>query len=86
MLICISKGRYDSLIRDKSLNPDNAFCFELILMPNFSTSHIGCWDSLQTNIYTCRCLPFNELLSSNCLHLPIKTFAHVTNVVKRRRE
>ena len=42
-------------------------------------------------IYTRGCLPFNELLSSNCLnfllliHLPIKTFVHVTNVVKRRR-
>ena len=33
------------------------------------------------NIYTCQCLPFNELLLSNCLHQPIKTFAHVTNVV-----
>ena len=33
------------------------------------------------NIYTCQCLPFNELLLSNCLHQPINTFAHVTNVV-----
>ena len=37
--------------------------------------------ALYGNIYTCQCLPFNELLSSNCLHQPIKTFAHVTNVV-----
>ena len=32
-------------------------------------------------IYTCKCLPFNDLLSSNCIHKPKKTFAHVTNVV-----
>ena len=33
---------------DKILNPDTAFCFGLTLMLKFSTSHIGCWDSLQT--------------------------------------
>ena len=37
--------------------------------------------NLNEYIYTCQGLPFNELLLSNCLHLPIKTFAHVTNVV-----
>ena len=38
------------------------------------------YTGLLENIYTCQCLPFNELLLSNCLHQPIKTFAHVTNV------
>ena len=33
------------------------------------------------NIYICQCLPFNELLFSNCLHQTIKTLAHVTKVV-----
>ena len=31
-------------------------------------------------IYTCQCLPFNKLLLSKCLHLPIKTCARVKNV------
>ena len=51
MRICISKGICDPLSRDKGLNPDNAFCFELILMPNFSTSHIGCGDCLLISIF-----------------------------------
>ena len=42
---------------------------------------LRCLWELFCYIYTCQCLPFNELLSSNCLHQPIKTFAHVTNVV-----
>ena len=28
-----------------SFNPDNAFCFGLILLLNFSTINIRCWDS-----------------------------------------
>ena len=49
MLICILLEIYDILSRDdilsreKSLNPDNAFCFGLILMSNLSNGHIGCW-------------------------------------------
>ena len=30
---------------DMSLNQDIAFCFGLILSPDFSTIHIRCWDS-----------------------------------------
>ena len=29
------------------------------------------------DIYTCHCLPLDEPLSSNCLHLPMKRFARV---------
>ena len=35
---------------------------------------------LLSYIYICKCLPFNELSSSKCLHLPIKTFACVKNL------
>ena len=45
MRICISYGLCDTLSRDKSLNLYNTFCFGLISMPNFSTIHIGHWDS-----------------------------------------
>ena len=51
MRLSISKGICDPLSRVKCLNPDNAFCFGLILMPNFSMSDIGCWDSLLILIY-----------------------------------
>ena len=51
MCICISYGICDPLSRDKGLNLDNAFCFRLILVPKFSTSHIGCWDSLPNLIF-----------------------------------
>ena len=34
-----------------------------------------------SNIYTYRCLPFNELLSSNSLHLLMKRFARVKCIV-----
>ena len=42
-LVCISKGICDPLSRDRGLNQDKAFCFGLILMPKFSTRHIGCF-------------------------------------------
>ena len=45
------------------------------------SSLANCNASLIKKKYTCECLPFNELLLSNCLHQPIKTFAHMTNVV-----
>ena len=41
MLICVLLGICNPLSHDKSLNQDNAFCFRLSLMPNFSRSHIG---------------------------------------------
>ena len=41
---------------------------------------------LQQNIYTCSCLPFNERLTSNYLHLPMKRFACTKCVFERRRE
>ena len=44
--ICILCGICDTLSSDKRLSPDNAFCFGFILMPHFSTNHIGCWYSL----------------------------------------
>ena len=46
MCVCILYGICDKLSRDKRLNPDNAFCFGFILMPDLSTNHIGCWHSL----------------------------------------
>ena len=36
---------------------------------------------IRCNIYTCRCLAFNELLSSNFLHFPMKRLARVKCVV-----
>ena len=52
MRICttISREIRDLLSRDMSLNPDNAFCYGVILMPDFSKSPIGCWGSLQVLI------------------------------------
>ena len=50
MRVCILYGICDTLSRDKRLNLDNAFCFGFILMPDFSTNHIGCWHSLPLSI------------------------------------
>ena len=50
MLICVSLGICNPLSHDKRLNQDNAFCFRLSLMTNFSRRHIGCWNSLQVSI------------------------------------
>ena len=46
MRVCILYGICDTLSRDKRLNPDNAFCFGFILMPDFSTNYLGYWHSL----------------------------------------
>ena len=55
--------------------------YKCLFIVNFVPNTSAQASELLNNIYTCKCLPFNELLLSICLHQPIKTFAHVTNVV-----
>ena len=45
MCICILEGIYVTLSRDKNLNQDNTFSFRLILIHNFSPSHVGHCDT-----------------------------------------
>ena len=43
-------------------------------------SVLGVCDQVWLNIYTCRCLPFNDLLLSNCPYLQMRILARCNSL------